>query len=308
MSLYYNTKAAITSWLFLFKNGYFLFIILTLIFSINSFAISGKDTINIKSLNLFPDKFSNNIYGAEIEINAVLKYYNEVKQSTSPSSIIFRITIFDENQKAILATESTTFKKADNQIAISQEFLNEHSRFNVFIPYYCLKLEQGQHKLSLSIKAFVRDTSIIDKPREIVCTGFTKKNITINKPPTKTFKLLVQGVKITNIDSKGSSWDWTGGMADIFYTLSLNSKNNSDLIFNSSIVKNTQTAAWMDYSNNITISENDKITISIYDEDTMFHDKIGHKSFTYDELLTISDSENELSFDQVTFMILKMKK
>lgn len=295
------------SWLFLLKGKYQILIIIILL-SINSFAINSKDSINIKTINVIPDKFSNNIYGAEIEINAILKYYNEIKKTKSPSSIIYRITVFDENQKPIIATGSTTFKKSDNQVAISQEFLNERSSFNIFLPYYCMKLEQGQHKISISIKAFVRDTSITDKPREIFCIGVTQKKLTINKPLTKTFKLLVQGVKITSLDRKGSSWDWTGGMADIFYNISLISSNNSDIIFNSSTVKNAQTAAWMDYSEYITISENDKITIGIFDEDTMFHDKIGQKNFTYNELLNISDSETELSFDQVTFMILKVKK
>ncbi|OFX60322.1 MAG: hypothetical protein A2046_02660 [Bacteroidetes bacterium GWA2_30_7] len=276
--------------------------------SLSSFSIQQKDTLLVKSIEVNSDKFSNNIYGAEIEINTILKYYNEIKKTKNPSSLIFRITIFDENNKPIQATESTSFKKSNNQVAISQEFLNERSDFKIFIPYYCLNLEKGLHKLSLLINAYVRDTSITDKPREIFCKGLNHKKLTINKPATKTFKLLVQGVKITNFDSKGSTWDWTGGLADIFYNISLISTNNSDLIFNSSTVKNTLSAAWMDYSENITISENDKITIGVYDEDTMFHDIVGQKDFTYTELLSLSDSETEISFGQVTYLILKVKK
>ncbi|OFX18928.1 MAG: hypothetical protein A2033_12345 [Bacteroidetes bacterium GWA2_31_9] len=308
---FYNIKVKATnnSWLFYLKSGFkFLILGTVLLFSLNSFSATLKDTIDIKTINVKTDIVSNNIFGAELEINANLKYFNEIKKTNKPNSLIFRIIIFDSNNKPILATESTTFKKNDNQVAISQEFYNENNRYKIIIPYYSLKLEQGIHKLSISIKAFVRDTSITDKPREIFCKGFTKKQITITKPPTKTFKLLVQGVKITKLDSKDSSWDWTGGLADVFYKISLNSSSYSDLIFSSSVVKNTQSAAWMDYSKYITISENDKITIGIFDEDTMFHDIIGEKNFTYEDLLSISDSETELTFGQVTFMILKVKK
>lgn len=284
-------------------------ILLCLIFaSLTSISQSAKDSIIIKSINVENNVQSQNVTGSLVTINSTFFYDTTLYHTSKPQKIVYELLLFDKNKQPIKTVESTKFKSSNGQFKISIPRFDYKENLSVFIPYYALDIPQGNNVLALTLSVYAMDTSITQSRRKIKCEGKIAKAFTINKPATKTFKIRVNGVKISDTDKKGKAWDWTGGLADIFYSIEFNNKYNNDILFSSTTVKNATSAAWLDYSNTITMTEGDKISISLYDEDTMFDDNIGTKNFSYDELLKAAMEKTEMSFEKVNYCVIDVVK
>ena len=120
--------------------------------------------------------------------------------------------------------------------------------------------------------------------------------------------MLCSGVRVTETDH-GKNWDFgLVGLPDPIFKVIMDNAFQPDLLYTSVEVQNSLSAAWIDYSTPFFISEGDKITLGIYDKDTLIDDLIGKESHTLDEWLEISKTVKELKFDQVLYCTVKVEK
>lgn len=259
------------------------------------------------------DVVRGNIHGAELTV-FFKKRFSTRKSESLYQSYHFAMLVMDENGKAIQAVNSSSKYDRDGTV-VSESSTNDLDILQTglgrfFIPYYALGLNEGVHKLKIKLEV-ARFDSVKGKfdTHKVVVLGPAEKLIQINKPKTRTLKLYCSGVRVQDHNAKGNSWDFGGpGLPDLVYRVLLESDAATDRLYSSTEMQNATSAAWINYTGPITISEGDKITIGIYDNDTLYDDLIGTKDFTFEEILAAGTAGKELHFGLVEFCTLKVQE
>jgi len=225
-----------------------------------------NDTIFLKGITADVDLTSANVKGAEIVFKINIK--DSKREGTKiPPKWSFKLQVFKDNNipaetvQTSLASNNNGIILLDNCKSVLPKNIVNECFF--FLPYYALKLEEGGHKLKIKLAVFIWDTVTCKYvPSNSVISGSNEKHIVINKPATKNLQLFCSGVRIREI--KAASWD-VGliGYPDLVYKVSLVNRFVPDYILCSTEMQNAVSAAWIDYSQQITISEGDKITFGI---------------------------------------------
>ncbi|MFI5150813.1 MAG: hypothetical protein ACHQRM_13845 [Bacteroidia bacterium] len=269
------------------------------------------DTCYITSAQITPDIRNKEISGINIDVVSYLKY-DKQHVGDKPSEFMVTISILTAGGKPLPAlSPRSQFCRNGFAGAEKSEFgrpSGETTRMKFFIPYYVLNLPPGEASLQCSIQVSVLDTSIIQKPRHIPSAGPALQSFTIHKPAVIQARMLCTGVRVTAKDH-GRNWDFgLTGLPDPVFKVILDNEAQPDFLYTSPEVQNSLSAAWLDFSPHFLISEGDKITLGIYDKDTLIDDLIGKETHTLDEWIEITKAAKELAFDQVLFCTVKVEK
>jgi hypothetical protein len=221
------------------------------------------------------------------------------------------VHVLDENGKPI-GSINTASRYDQGGVVVSQNSTTDSDILQsgsgkFFVPYYVLKLNEGAHKLKVRLEVMRMDSAKgkFDS-KKVVVEGPVEKQFSINKPKTRTVKLCCTGVRVKSYNSKGNSWDFgSSGLPDLVYRVLLEAGEVSDRLYSSPEMQNATSAAWLDYTGHITVSEGDRISIGVYDNDTMYDDLIGIENLSVDELLEAASASKELHFGYVDYCTLK---
>lgn len=267
-----------------------------------------QEQVQITSFSATPDVVNGNVKGAVLTVSSDLTYNKELFNIEKPSSAEIVISFLNQKGEYINAIKSTSNHKDQDGHLVCTGAIGKDVK--IFLPYYAIQKKEGKYTFKAKISAFVRDTSITQPPREVKCVTEKEFTFTINKPATKEFKVIVRGARLASTDFKGKEWDWglVSNAPDVNYKVMMASDITSDVIYSSPWVKNSFSGAWIDYSCPVVISEGDKVTLAVYDVDTLFDDLAGSMDFTYEELKKAADDRTEFDFDRVTYMLIDFKK
>jgi hypothetical protein len=269
------------------------------------------DTCFVINTHLTPDIVNKNITGVTIDFDYTLSYDKKHKQN-KPSELLIDLHIQDAAGKKLEAlSPHSIFCRNGFAGAEKSEFgrePGEKTSMHFFIPYYCLNLKPGEVQLQCSISIGIRDTSILEKERPVLVSGTATLPFGIHKPETVKVRLLYTGVRVTAKDH-GKNWDFgLSGLPDPVFKVILANDAQPDFLYVSPEVQNSLSAAWIDPSPVFLISVGDKITLGIYDKDTLIDDFIGNETHTLEEWLDISKDKKELAFDQVLYCTVKAEQ
>ena len=254
-----------------------------------------NDTIFIKKANTEINKVKHDI--ASFFINVAAKLKKDTASDISEVHYGLKIKILKDGKPVKSVANTYRFKneKGNSETEIGMAWL--HSR-KFQIPYYALDLPAGSHKLTLVFVGYVQNP-IQNKIYSVPIQGIKEVEITIQKPEVKKFKINIKELQISNFDSKGKYWDWPQGAPDLEYKIESNLKFGYDTRHSSGVKTNIY--SWKNYtiSDEIIISENDIITLGVYDSDAFKDDLAGSKSFTLEQLIEISEAKQSISFGTV---------
>lgn len=266
-----------------------------------------NDTLEILSIGIKTESESNGIQG--MTVNLQYSILPDTGRTEMPSRIHATIDVLDAQNRGVQALTSV-YRSKLNQLQQIVKLSNSRYEASVFFPYYTIQLPEGRHNLNVKISEIsIRDTTAEDNRRVIPCKGVCKQGFTVKKPPTEKFRVVIRGIRVAKKDFKGREWDFgTSTLPDIQCRIELATKDKTDVMYYTPAMKNSFSAAWLDFSPEIIITKGDVITISVYDSDTIFDDFIGKSTFTLQELLAASKNNSELAFGKITYFILDAKK
>ena len=261
-----------------------------------------KDILEITSLMVTPDVIEGGIGGVGIELQA-----NIAKREGSGVPSIHALVYRANNQPVQVAVPYSRYNI--NGLAGSEK-MSFILKFPVrlFIPYYILDLKEGQQQILLKISAHIKYGEA--DPEELECRGNTSAILNINKPSVQKFQIMARELRVEEKNLRDNNWDNGRGstrLPDLRYKIEAGSQSNKDILYSSNVVKNSLSAAWIDYSGILTISEGDIISIVVYDKDTMFHDPIGRIKSTLEELKKVADREEKIRFGLVNSCLIAVK-
>lgn len=261
-----------------------------------------KDTMEITSLKAAPGAREGGVIGINIELEAAIEL-----KDTSGVPLITAI-VYDANGTPVKAA----VKKSRYNIGglAGSERMGFISKFPVklSIPYYILDLKEGRHSLSVKISAAVRYGA--KEPEKVECRGEDSVSLSIDKPAVRKFQVIMRELRVEERNLRDNNWD-SGGRArlpDLRYKVELGSKATRDIVYFSSVVQNSLSAGWIDYSGVIAISEGDTVNIAVYDKDTMFDDPIGRKKLSLDELIKMANKGEKIHFGLVDSCLISVKQ
>ncbi|MEI6349223.1 MAG: hypothetical protein WCP69_14845 [Bacteroidota bacterium] len=294
-----------------------IYILLVLAFQILGleFATAQKDSLILKSVKCFPDTLFNGVRGIGISYHAILGYDTTFHQQKSPTETKLKINL--KSNKKRVNCNGSSYKYCDkNQVF---QYIKD-LRFDfgrkeiIFIPFYILELNEGLNTVEIELSALMSDTSIFDSAlKTLKIIGESRFEIQFNKPQIEEFSVLVSGVKFMETDFKGKPWDYnllSGAAPDICWKVTVGAGDNYDALYCSPVMKNSYSAAWLDWAENITLSKGDKFSISLYDDDPASDDFAGSLYGTLPQIIEKSTQKQPMVFDRLTyftFMINKIK-
>jgi hypothetical protein len=274
-------------------------------------SVAWHDSLIISSLTVHTDTVSKFINGVIVTFDYLLSYDSKHK-AVIPKRLSLDLGVFTESGAPLKAKENTgPFSLKGNTRAEKEEWPSESKekiRITLFVPYYVMSLPEGRANLKITLSGAVKDSSTLDPWREISSKGTISLGFTIHKPPVHEMKLGCSGVRVSKTDH-GKQWDFgLSGLPDPEFKVILDNGIQPDIVYTSAEVQNSCSAAWLDPSLPFLFSEGDKITLGIYDKDTLIDDFIGSQTHTVDEWVEIAKAGRELAFDQVEYCTVRASK
>lgn len=285
------------------------YLILTMGFLNHCF--SQNDSLVLKRVKIIPDTVISGVRGVGISYVTNLTYdtlYHKNKQPTS----LYLIFSIASNGKDVGCYNSTT-KYCKNSFFSYRKSISFSNKETILLPFYEMKLAEGAQMIDVSISAMMSDTSIFEstlKPLRLV--GVVNHQVSFVKPPLEHFNVLVSGVKMLETDFKGKQWDYnlmSGSPPDICWKVTIGTGESFNVFHRSSVMKNSYSAAWLDWAEDVVISQGDHFCISVYDDDPMNDDFAGSICGNLAQIIDISIKKQPLKFDRLsyfTFMINKI--
>jgi hypothetical protein len=261
-----------------------------------------KDILEITSLIVTPGVIEGGIGGISIELQA-----NIAKREDSGVPSIFAF-VYRENNQPVQAAVLNSRHNINGRAGSEKTGFILKFPVKFFVPYYILDLKEGKQPILLKISANIKYGAA--EPEELECRGKTSANLNINKPAVRKFHIMVRELRVDEKTLQDNNWDNGGGssgLPDLRYKIEAGSKSTTDILYTSNTVKNSLSAAWIDYSGILTISEGDIISIVVYDKDTMFDDPIGRIKFNLEELKKVADKGEKIRFGLVNSCLIAVK-
>lgn len=97
----------------------------------------------------------------------------------------------------------------------------------------------------------------------------------------RVYRLTVQQLQVSQEDSNGESWDWPGGLPDLFVIVYINDVE----VFRTTTKSDTLTTTFNE-SVEVTINDGDKLTLHAFDSDVADNEWIG--GFSWEPLSIVS--------------------
>lgn len=287
-------------------------ITLALVFLLSgiSYGFCQHDSIVLKKIKVVSDTVIEGVRGIGITYVANLGYDTTYHLRKLPSSIKM---VFEMNSKGRCVEcygSSSKFCKKDSFYYVKNLSFGLSRPETVLIPFYALKLPEGNNSVSLVLTGLVGDTSIFDSAlRPVPMIGKTNHQLSFVKPPIDQFEVLVSGVKLLGTDFKGKDWDYnliSGAAPDICWKVTVGRGESFDVFYRSSVMKNSYSAAWIDWAEDLVLSRGDEFCVAVYDDDPLNDDFAGSICGTLPQIVEVSKKKQPMAFDRLsyfTFMI-----
>lgn len=157
---------------------------------------------------------------------------------------------------------------------------------SLFFPYYMLNLNQGLRNLYIEIdpRYTLKKNNI-----EYFMTYIGVNNFSVDVEMPRIFKVQFKIDTLKVLETV----DWENkGLPDLRYKLFYSTvKHQGNLVYESTVVKNSLFANWQTFSSAIYLSENDVFQICIEDEDNDFDTEISKYTFSLKDVLLPTFSE-----------------
>ncbi len=271
-----------------------------------------RDTLRVYSIRPLSDIRSGQAEGARLTVHFNLIYNEARHNSKKPVMLEFQALFLTADGSPVRASQGTVYHISREGYAVTGiNDMQWSNKKDLFIPYYALELPPGRHSLNVSLSCSVKDTAVTQESRPVPVTGMTQVTIQINKPRTRMFRMYVRELRVNPLNAKGRPWDsgfFSSTDPDLQYRIELRSKEHTDNTHMSSTVQDALSAGWIDFADPVTVSLNDRITLSVYDKDIFFHDPIGEISYSPDDWLRTGSSGQPISFGQVTSCIVVIEE
>jgi len=284
------------------KNNLFTLILL---FSGITFGFCQNDSIILKKIKVSPDTVIAGIRGIGITYMANLGYDTTFHLRKSPTAVKLVLTLRAENKPVECYSSFSKFCKNGSFNYQKDLSFGLSRQETVLIPYYTLKLPEGINHVSLALNALIGDTSIFDSALHPVnLIGKTIHELSFAKPPVDQFEVLVSGVKMLGTDFKGKDWDYnliSGAAPDICWKVTAGKGDSFDVIFRSSVMKNSYSAAWLDWAEELVLSRGDEFCVAVYDDDPLSDDFAGSICGTLPQIIELSKKKQPMVFDRLSY-------
>lgn len=261
-----------------------------------------KDILTISSLKGTPDVTAGGVSGMHIDVEANLSTRQEGGFPT------LYALVYDTSKQPIKAAVTLSRYNIAGKAGCSRSILVQKFPVKLFIPYYILDLREGRHEIIIQISAAVKYGTAAEE--KVLIRGKKTFSLTINKPVVRKFRVMVRELRVAEKNLRDNNWDNGSGrsrLPDLRCKVELGAKAAKDVVYASSVVKNSLSAAWIDYSGILAISEGDTINIVVYDKDTMFDDPIGRVKFKLEELKAVADKGEKIRFGLVNSCLIAVK-
>lgn len=273
---------------------------------------SFKDTLFVHSLRAQTDIRSGNAVGLRLNLTFKLKYDQIRHGSDWPELFGIRAAFFKPDGSVVLAVPGMSYHASKEYFANtgSDDYLPINKK-TLFLPYYVLRLPEGFHRLQVRVYGFLRDTSVFEEPRVIPVIGISRLNLSINKPKTRSFRMVVRDIKVKPHNENGRAWDFgllNTNEPDLMYRIRIKSAEHTDDRDVSPVIDDALSGRWNLFSGPVVITSDDRISLSVFDQDVMYDDLIGEVTHTLDEWKSISVSKQVLSFGLVLHCIVETEE
>lgn len=266
---------------------------------------SQNDSLILKSVSLCPDTLINGVRGIGLTYYASLCYDTIFHLRKRPTTLQLVISLNANNTPVKCENSFSKYCKNGAFNYKKDLLLDLNTRKTVLIPFYILKLPQGQNNVSLSLSAVMSDTSIFESAlKNIKIIGEKSHRLTFVKPPLERFNVLVSGAKLMTTDFKGKPWDYnffSGSAPDICWKVTIGRGDCYNTLYKSAVTKNSYSAAWLDGTYDITISMGDEFCVGVYDDDPMSDDLAGSVCGKLSNIIKFSTQKQPMSFDRLSY-------
>jgi hypothetical protein len=157
---------------------------------------------------------------------------------------------------------------------------------SLFVPFYAMYLGAGRHRLSLQMSA-LSDTGSCTSgrpPRAIKVIGQTSASMDLTKPPYKLVQVLVRHVTVAEEPTDFSLFRPRKRRPDLMWRIHITTDHDG-VIHRSDVRDDTYDARWYHYAPEFPLSQGDRLTLSVLDEDVTSDDNLGSIKLTLDQLL-----------------------
>jgi hypothetical protein len=271
-----------------------------------------NDSVVIKRIRVIPDTIISGVRGIGISYVSSLVYDTIFHMNKRPTSLYLVFSLTTKGKAVECMSSSSKYCK--NREFKYRRSLSSPTGDMTFLPFYELNLPEGEQTVDLTIDGLMSDTSIFDRTlKPILLVGERKHRISFRKPPVEQFSVLVSGVRALNTDFKGKQWDYnllSGSSPDICWSVTIGSGDSYNTLYRSSVMKNAYSAAWIDWAEEVVVSQGDRICVAVYDDDLMSDDLIGSICGSLSDIVLMSQKKQPLVFDRLsyfTFMINRIK-
>lgn len=174
---------------------------LVFLFSGILYGFSQRDSIVLKKIRVAPDTVIEGVRGIGISYVANLGYDTTYHLRKFPSAIKLVFELNSKGRPVECYGSSSKFCKKDSFYYVKDLSFGLSRPEMVLIPYYALKLPEGNNSVSLVLTGLVGDTSIFDRAlHSVPVIGTTNHSLLFVKPPVDRFEVLVNGVKMMGTD------------------------------------------------------------------------------------------------------------
>lgn len=293
-------------------NRKYIFFTLMLICFGKMVSYGQKDSIFLKNILVSSDTIIGGVRGIGITFVAKLGYDSVFHQRKFPSALKLAFVLREYHKPVECYGSSSKFCKNDSFNYIKDLSFGLSRQETVLIPFYALKLPEGNNQISLTMNALIGDTSIFESTfHSIKIIGKSNYNLSIIKPPIDRFEVLVSGVKLMSTDFNGKAWDYnliSGAAPDICWKITVGRGESCDVLFRSSVMKNSYSAAWLDGAEELVLSRGDEFCVAVYDDDPLTDDFAGSICGTLPKIIEISQKKQPMVFDRLSYFTFMINK
>ncbi len=283
-------------------------IVLSVLIATLCACLHAQDTLFVRDLQVTPGAMSKNISGIEIKCNVVLKAKSAGLSAVRNDNLVLYLMGGNGN---IVGARSSNEEYRDTKGQFKVQFALQPNKKDVvsttpvtlFLPYYAINLPAGKQTLLLRPRLKRSFSGTAEEVAVEFVNGEAMQSIEM--PAVTRLQISLPDVKVAETNLNGKTWDDKLGinepnkfMPDLKYKLLLEGAI-SDEVYTSPEVKNSYTAQWPNAGATLSLTDKDKVTLIVIDEDDLKEERIGVKNLNLKALQDANSASEPLEFDRV---------
>ena len=182
--------------------------------------------------------------------------------------------------------------------ALDAKSIGRWAEAEVFFPYFALDLEPGAREATVILEGHYQ-LDLKGRPRLVKLVGFEPLSVSFEQPTYKTISLRVNRIEV----AKGN-YDFSFGpsstkrLPDLAWSLGYTARYHAE-VFRSTTARDTCSTTWSEAPRPFVHSAGDRLSLTVLDEDVASPDRIGHFTFTLEELQAAANAGQPLKQGKV---------